>query len=32
MTLSAEQIDLLANCIWGAMISVVVGLMIWASD
>jgi hypothetical protein len=32
MTLSAEQIDLLANCIWGAMMSVAVGLVIWASD
>jgi len=32
MTLSAEQIELLTNCIWGAMMSVAVGLMIWATD
>jgi hypothetical protein len=32
MTLSVEQIDLLANCVWGAIMSVVVGLMLWASD
>jgi hypothetical protein len=32
MTLSVEQIDLLANCVWGAIMAVVVGLMLWASD
>lgn len=32
MTLSTEQIDMLANCIWGAVMSVLVGLMIWATD
>jgi hypothetical protein len=32
MTLSVDQIELVANCIWGAMMSVVVGLMLWASD